>query len=130
MLSYTRVDVPSMTETFASQPMRRVEDWKSRLIDLSRKNNLLYFRKTKRGRSLTITQPEPQKIFNSLVLKKQRLEFWLPPETAKEETKPEPPKNQKTAKTKATMTPKVTVKVKAKVQLLRFTLKLPRPSPK
>ena len=46
-----------MTEPVASLPMKRVEDWKSRLIDLSRRNNLLYFRKGKRG-NLPITQPD------------------------------------------------------------------------
>ena len=68
-----------MTQTVTSQPMKRVEDWKSRLIDLSRRNNLLYFHKNKRG-SLSISQPDMQTIFNSLVLKKKRLEFWMPPE--------------------------------------------------
>ncbi len=69
-----------MTETTPSSPMKRVEDWKSRLIDLSRKNNLLYFHKSKRG-NLAISQPEPQKIFDVLVLKKNHLEFWEPQET-------------------------------------------------
>ncbi len=67
-----------MTQTVPSQPMKRVEDWKSRLIDLSRRNNLLYFHKNKRG-SLSISQPDMQAVFNSLVLKKKRLEFWMPP---------------------------------------------------
>jgi hypothetical protein len=58
--------------------MRRVEDWKSRLIDLSKRNNLIYFHKAKRG-SLPISQPDMQTIFNALVIKKRRLEFWLPP---------------------------------------------------
>ena len=75
-----------MTQTVTSQPMKRVEDWKSRLIDLSRKNNLLFFHKNKRG-NLPISQPDPQAIFNALVLKKRRLEFWSPPEETK---KPEP----------------------------------------
>jgi hypothetical protein len=78
-----------MTETVPSSPMKRVEDWKSRLIDLSRKNNLLYFHKSKRG-NLPITQPELQKIFNALVVKKKRLEFWQP-----KETKPETPEKSK-----------------------------------
>ncbi len=69
-----------MTETTPSSPMKRVEDWKSRLIDLSRKNNLLYFHKSKRG-NLAISQPEPQKIFDVLVLKKNHLEFWEPQES-------------------------------------------------
>jgi hypothetical protein len=68
--------------------MKRVEDWKSRLIDLSKKNNLLYFRKAKRG-NLTISQPDSQKIFDALVLKKNRLEFWSPPEETKAASVPE-----------------------------------------
>ena len=86
-----------MTETAPSSPMKRVEDWKSRLIDLSRKNNLLYFHKSKRG-NLPITQPDSQKIFDALVLKKKRLEFWQP-----QEAKPEMPEK-----------PKANGKVKAK----------------
>jgi hypothetical protein len=74
-----------MTQPVTSQPMKRVEDWKCRLIDLSRKNNLLYFHRNKR-RNLPISQPDPQTIFNLLVLKKRHLEFWMPPEeTAKQE---------------------------------------------
>ncbi len=73
-----------MTQTVTSQPMKRVEDWKSRLIDLSKRNNLLFFHKAKRG-NLAVTQPEQQAIFNMLVLKKRRLEFWMPPEEKKPE---------------------------------------------
>ena len=58
--------------------MKRVEDWKSRLIDLSRKNNLLYFSKGKRG-NLPITQPDAQKIFDSLVLKKKSYGIFCAP---------------------------------------------------
>jgi hypothetical protein len=77
-----------MTES-ASQPMRRVDDWKSRLIDLSKRNNLLYFRKPKHG-NLQVTQPDGQKIFDALVLKNRHLEFWMPPQEVKaEQEKPE-----------------------------------------
>jgi hypothetical protein len=91
-----------MTETAPSSPMKRVEDWKSRLIDLSRKNNLLYFHKAKRG-NILITQPDPQKIFNSLVLKKNRLEFWQPQEEPKktEKTQDRGKSNAKRGKTEA-----------------------------
>lgn len=78
-----------MTEiTGSSSPMKRVEDWKSRLIDLSRKNNLLYFHISKRG-NLPITQPDPQKIFDLLVIKKKRLEFFIPEEAKKPEDQEE-----------------------------------------
>ena len=65
-----------MAQDVISQPMKRVEDWKSRLIDLSRRNNLLYFHKNKRG-SLPITQPDMQSAFNVLALKKKKLELSL-----------------------------------------------------
>ena len=87
-----------MTQTVTSQPMKRVEDWKSRLIDLSKRNNLLYFHKTRRG-SLPVSQPDPQAVFNALVLKKRRLEFWLPPEETKPPEKPEKAKGKAKAKT-------------------------------
>jgi hypothetical protein len=74
--------------------MKRVEDWKSRLIDLSRRNNLLYVKKNKRG-NLTITQPDQQAVFNALVLKKRHLEFWAPPE---EDEAPEKPAKSDNAK--------------------------------
>jgi hypothetical protein len=58
---------------------RRIEDWKSRLIDMSRRNNLLYFRHIKRG-TLSVSSPNMEKIFNRLVLRKRKLEIFLPPE--------------------------------------------------
>jgi hypothetical protein len=73
-----------MEQTIPSHPMKRLEDWKSRLIDLSRKNNLLYFKKNKRG-NLEVTQPDQQAVFNALVLKKRKLEFWMPQEEPKVE---------------------------------------------
>ena len=89
-----------MTETTPSLPMKRVEDWKSRLIDLSRKNNLLYFHKGKRG-NFSITQPDQQKIFESLVIKKNHIDFFSAPEEAKteknEESKPKGKGKGKTA---------------------------------
>ena len=88
-----------MTEITSSSPMKRVEDWKSRLIDLSRKNNLLYFHKSKRG-NLAITQPDPQKIFDMLVLKKNHLEFFLPQEESKTSEMTEKQKYKGRAKTK------------------------------
>lgn len=102
-----------MTEQFEdvpmSSPMKRVEDWKSRLIDLSRRNNLLYFRKSKRG-NLTITQPESQKIFDLLVLKNNRLEFFFPPEEPADETEILSESLQSTKKSKTK--PKKSTKIK------------------
>jgi very-short-patch-repair endonuclease len=89
-----------MTQTVSSQPMKRVEDWKSRLIDLSRRNSLLYFHRNKRG-SLSISQPDTQTAFNLLVLKKKKLEFWLPPpEKAQDTETQEKPQEQENPKGK------------------------------
>ncbi|MCW4003944.1 MAG: DUF3320 domain-containing protein [Candidatus Bathyarchaeota archaeon] len=99
-----------MTETLASSAMKRVEDWKSRLIDLSKRNNLLYFRKTKRG-NLPITQPDQQKIFTALVVRKNRLEFFIPLQEPKSEktNEKENGKNKNKTKTKPkTAKPQVT----------------------
>ncbi len=68
-----------MAQTNSSPSMRRVEDWKSRLIDLTRRNNLLYFHTTKRG-NLPVNKPDVETIFKELVIKKKRLQYWLPPE--------------------------------------------------
>ncbi len=71
------------TQKTANEPDCRViqyiEEWKSRLIDLSRRNSLLYFKNTKLG-NLSIIHPTPEAIFNRLVQKKHSMEFWLPPE--------------------------------------------------
>jgi DNA replication protein DnaC len=56
-----------------------IEEWKSRLIDLSRRNRLLYFKHAKKG-NLLISSPNSETVFNKLVLRKRSLEFWMPPE--------------------------------------------------
>jgi len=58
----------------------RIEDWKSRLMDISKRNRLLYFKSSKRG-TLSISQPDIVTIYNKLLLRKKKLEFWMPPET-------------------------------------------------
>ncbi|MEM2107882.1 MAG: DUF3320 domain-containing protein [Candidatus Bathyarchaeia archaeon] len=69
----------SIREKYASPISRRIEDWKYRLIDLSRRNNLLYFTPSKRG-NLFISRPNMETIFNRLVLRKRKMAFWYPPE--------------------------------------------------
>jgi superfamily I DNA and/or RNA helicase len=69
----------SPQKTYIPPMTRRIEDWKSRLIDLSRRNNLLYYKPSKRG-SLSISRPTPETIFNGLVVRKRHLRFWFPPE--------------------------------------------------
>jgi len=69
----------SIQEEYNAQMLKRIDNWKSRLIDLSKRNNLLYFKQSKRG-NLTITSPDPKTVFSKLVLKQNHLEFWMPPE--------------------------------------------------
>ena len=57
----------------------RLENWKSRLMDLSKRNRLLYLKPSKRG-NLSISHPDMVTIFTKLLLRKKKLEFWLPPE--------------------------------------------------
>jgi very-short-patch-repair endonuclease len=107
--------------------MKRVEDWKSRLIDLSKRNNLLYFRKNKRGNML-ISQPDPQTIFNTLVLKKRRLEFWLPPEETKTLEKPEKTQTKGKGKVKTAKIATADSKVAGKEELTSVPEEPKRPS--
>ena len=68
-----------MSDPEKKQVIGHVEDWKNKLIDLSRRNNLLYFRQTKRG-TLPISYPDIESTTDRLVLKSKTFEFYLPPE--------------------------------------------------
>ena len=72
---------PSFQENYDSPITCRIKDWKSRLIDLSRRNNLLYFKPSKRS-TLSISNPKMERFFNRLVLRKRRLKFWYPSQQA------------------------------------------------
>lgn len=50
----------------------KVEQWKSHLLDLSKRNRLLYFRQLKRGNVL-ITEPEAEGVFQYLVIEGHKL---------------------------------------------------------
>ena len=78
---------PSVEYELNSQLTKRIEDWKSRLIDLSRRNNLLYFKRSKRG-NLGVTNPNAFYVFNRLVLGQKKFDFWLPPESDKSVSEP------------------------------------------
>src|SRR3972149_2099212 len=62
-----------------SRVFQYVEEWKSRLIDLTRRNRLLYFKHTKHG-NLSVSQPDAETLFGKLVHRKRSVEFWMPPE--------------------------------------------------
>jgi len=76
-----------MESAAQAQVSRRIEDWRSKLIDFSRRNNLLYFRRTQRG-NLSVSQPDAETVFNRLVLRRGKWEFWLPLEELQEESEP------------------------------------------
>ncbi|MCW4007003.1 MAG: DUF3320 domain-containing protein [Candidatus Bathyarchaeota archaeon] len=84
-------------DEYRTQMSRRIEDWKYRLIDLSKRNNLLYSKPSKRGK-LTITNPDAETIFNKLVVKQNHLEFWMPTEEKQTEEQPQPNDTAKQAK--------------------------------
>ncbi len=56
----------------------RVDEWLRRLVDLSRRNRLLYHKATKR-QSLDLLDPGAQEIVNQLLAGRE-WRFWLPPE--------------------------------------------------
>src|SRR3990172_2076626 len=62
-----------------SRVFQYIEEWKSRLIDLTRRNRLLYFKHSKHG-NLSVSQPDMETLFGRLVHKKRNVEFWMPPE--------------------------------------------------
>ncbi|MCW3992699.1 MAG: DUF4011 domain-containing protein [Candidatus Bathyarchaeota archaeon] len=61
-----------------SRVRRRVEDWRLKLIDLSRRNRLIYFRPTKRS-NIHIERPSMGAIFERLVIKGRSWGIWQPP---------------------------------------------------
>jgi hypothetical protein len=56
---------------------RRIDDWKLKLIDLSRRNKLINFTAPKSS-SLQITKPSIDNVFERLVLKSRAWEIWAP----------------------------------------------------
>jgi very-short-patch-repair endonuclease len=64
--------------TGSSKVHAYIEEWKSRLIDLSRRNKLLYFKHTAKG-NLLVTSPDAETVFSKLVSRKRSLDFWMPP---------------------------------------------------
>jgi hypothetical protein len=66
---------------------RRVEDWKLRLIDLTRRNKAIYFQPTKTSQ-LTITSPDMETVYSRLVARGRSWEIQQPPLTRPDETPP------------------------------------------
>ena len=57
----------------------RIEEWKRKLIDLSRRNRLLFFTPT-RSSSLRVIEPQPAEVFRRLVVTEKPWKFFIPPE--------------------------------------------------
>src|SRR5207248_809332 len=58
---------------------QRVEEWKRKIVDLSRRNRLLYFART-RGSTLKIKEPSLPDVFDRLVNSEKAWEFYMLPD--------------------------------------------------
>ena len=58
---------------------QRIEEWKRKIVDLSRRNRSLYFART-RGSTLKITSPTISEIFDRLANLEKPWEFCMPPD--------------------------------------------------
>ena len=58
---------------------QRVDEWKRKIVDLSRRNRLLYFTRT-RGSTLRITEPALPEVFARLVDSEKPWKFYMPPD--------------------------------------------------
>src|SRR4030042_4924001 len=56
-----------------------INEWKRRLIDLTRRNRLIYF-VPKRSSSLQIAEPTPSEVFNRFVIEEKPLKCFIPEE--------------------------------------------------
>ncbi len=68
-----------------SKVAQRVEEWKRKIVDLSRRNRLLFFART-RGSTLKIIEPGLPYVFDRLVNLEKPWEFFMPPDD--EDTQP------------------------------------------
>ena len=84
-----------MDSASLAKVMRRVEDWKLKLIDLSRRNRLVQFRPT-RSSNIRFERPGIEAVFERLVVKDRPWEIWQPPE---EETRSRGPSRSRPKKT-------------------------------
>ena len=62
-----------------SHVAQRIEEWKRKIVDLSRRNRSLYFTRA-RGSTLKITGPTISEIFDRLVNSEKAWEFYMPPD--------------------------------------------------
>ena len=61
----------------------RIAEWMRRLVDLTRRNRLLFFKQT-RSTSLRVTEPSFEKVFHRLVVEEDPWNFFIPPDESEE----------------------------------------------
>jgi uncharacterized protein DUF4011 len=65
----------------------RIDEWKRKLIDLTRRNRLLFFTPT-RSSTLKVIEPSPNEVFQRLVVDEKPWRFFMPPEEDPEHEAP------------------------------------------
>src|SRR5215471_15483684 len=65
----------------------RIDAWMRKLIDLGRRNRLLFFAPARRS-SLRVIEPSSSDVFLRLVVKERPWKFFIPPEENDEEEQP------------------------------------------
>ena len=71
-----------------SRVAQRIEEWKRKIVDLSRRNRSLYFART-RGSTLKLIEPSLAEIFEHLVKTEEAWEFYMPPDVSEATDKSE-----------------------------------------
>ena len=64
------VEIKAEHDKGAINSLKRIQEWKKRLIDLSRNNRLVYFKPTATS-VLPIDYPDEQKMFEKLVVQEK-----------------------------------------------------------
>jgi hypothetical protein len=82
-----------MDSASLAKVLRKVDDWKLKLIDLSRRNRLVNFRPT-RSSSLKFQRPGIDAVFERLVVKDRAWSIWEPPEEGELRGRARPRKTQ------------------------------------
>ncbi|MBX9770487.1 MAG: DUF4011 domain-containing protein, partial [Candidatus Obscuribacterales bacterium] len=74
----------SSADSIATKTAKRIEDWKHKLVDLSRRNRLLFFRTTKSS-TLKLLEPGLNDIFTRLIGDEKSWLFFSPPDDSEED---------------------------------------------
>lgn len=72
------LEVVALLSQEPQQVAKRIDEWKLKLIDLSRRNRSIYFQPTKTS-TINIVSPDIDIIFDRLIIKEKDWELWQPP---------------------------------------------------